>query len=62
MIESTKAIEEGGLVAYASLDTTRISIKQEQEIYRCPTCGEYSVTMNGKCRTCQKCGWSSCDL
>jgi predicted RNA-binding Zn-ribbon protein involved in translation (DUF1610 family) len=61
MIESTN-IEEGGLVAFASLDTTKISVRQEQEIYLCPSCGEYSVTMNGKCRTCQSCGWSSCDL
>lgn len=27
----------------------------------CPVCGE-ELVVNGRCRTCYACGWSSCDL
>jgi len=28
----------------------------------CPECGMNSVTRNGRCKTCQFCGWSACSM
>lgn len=54
-------VEEGGLVVYADIDTDIIKIvKTEAEII-CPNCGT-TMILNGRCKTCVECGWSSCDI
>lgn len=59
--EVVKVVEEGGLVAYASIDTEIIKAYKVNAEIRCPVCG-FIMELNGRCKTCTKCGWSSCDV
>lgn len=55
-------VEEGGLVAYASLDVDKIRFELTDEVWDpCPECGK-EVIVNGRCKTCPNCGWSTCYL
>jgi hypothetical protein len=41
------------------MDATLQGVSLETEV--CPICGE-DLIINGRCKTCYSCGWSSCDL
>lgn len=59
--EAITVVEEGGLVVYTELGTDIIKmIRTEAEII-CPSCGT-TMALNGRCKTCVECGWSSCDI
>ncbi len=59
--EVIKVVEEGGLVAYASIDTEIIKTYKVNAEIHCPIC-DYIMELNGRCKTCINCGWSSCDI
>ena len=59
--EKLTMVEEGGLVVYADLDTAKIKLFEASKKIYCPNCGAI-LEMNGRCKTCMKCGWSSCDI
>ena len=54
-------IEEGGIQAVVELETNVLKLILSNPKLGCPECGEV-VTLNGKCKTCPMCGWSSCDI
>lgn len=54
-------VEEGGIVAAVSLNSDVIVLADIDPVLVCPSCGS-KVFMNGKCKTCFACGWSSCDI
>ena len=55
-------VDEGGLVAYASIDSAFMKLEIKKEKWNpCPDCGEEMI-INGRCKTCPSCGWSSCSL
>ena len=54
-------VEEGGIKAFVELESDVVKLILSNPKLICPNCDEI-VTMNGKCKTCQVCGWSSCDV
>jgi predicted RNA-binding Zn-ribbon protein involved in translation (DUF1610 family) len=59
--EVVTVVEEGGLVVYADIETNIIKLFETKAEIICPNCGE-TMALNGRCKTCNNCGWSSCDL
>jgi DNA-directed RNA polymerase subunit RPC12/RpoP len=53
--------EEGGIATIVDLDSNVITLMDIDPVLICPNCGN-RVFMNGKCKTCFSCGWSSCDI
>lgn len=54
-------VEEGGLTAYVDLEKEITKIILKNPKIACPDCNTV-MSINGRCKTCQKCGWSSCDV
>ena len=54
-------VEEGGLVVYADMETSIIKLYKADAEVICPNCGK-TMALNGRCKTCAECGWSSCDV
>ena len=55
-----KLAEEGGISAYVNLEDETIKLIQNNPKIFCPECKKI-LTLNGRCKTCPKCGWSSCE-
>ena len=53
-------VEEGGIQTFIELENDIVKLLLRNPKLACPNCGEV-VTLNGKCKTCSDCGWSSCD-
>lgn len=51
-------------------NSEEVSVKPKREaiaslvirLEECPLCNKNTVVVVGHCKTCQDCGWSSCDL
>lgn len=54
-------IEEGGINIYTDIESNFTDIIIKNPELACPNCGAI-VFMNGHCKTCPKCGWSTCDI
>jgi hypothetical protein len=59
--EFVTVAEEGGLVVYADMDTNIIKLYMAEAEIICPNCN-MTMALNGRCKTCTECGWSSCDI
>jgi rRNA maturation endonuclease Nob1 len=53
-------VEEGGIQTFIELENDIVKLILSNPKLACPSCGKV-VTLNGKCKTCPDCGWSSCD-
>lgn len=54
-------VEEGGIEAVVELENDVVQLILSNPKLQCPTCGAI-VSMNGRCKTCPSCGWSTCDM
>ncbi len=54
-------VEEGGISAIVELENDVVELILSNPKLQCPSCGEI-VSMNGRCKTCSSCGWSTCDM
>jgi len=54
-------VEEGGIQTFIELENDIVKLILSNPKLACPNCGEV-VTLNGRCKTCPKCAWSSCDI
>jgi len=54
-------IEEAGIDIHVSLDDDTLMMFS-MEYDGCPICGQNLLARNGRCTTCEICGWSACDL
>ena len=53
-------VEEGGITAYVNLEEQTIKLIQNNPKIFCPNCKKILI-LNGRCRSCPECGWSSCE-
>jgi len=54
-------VDEGGIKTIVDLESDVLELIFSNPKLQCPQCGDV-VTLNGRCKTCPSCGWSSCDL
>lgn len=54
-------IEEGGIIVEVDISDKGLTIKTNEATFGCPNCGSI-IILNGKCKTCPDCGWSTCDI
>jgi hypothetical protein len=54
-------VEEGGIATMVDMQSDIVEMILMNPKLQCPECGEI-VILNGRCKTCPECGWSSCDI
>lgn len=54
-------VEEGGITTVVELENDVLELILSNPKLQCPECGTI-VDLNGRCKTCPSCGWSSCDI
>lgn len=59
--EEYSLVEEGGITAVVELENDVIELILSNPKLQCPDCG-IVVGINGRCKTCPSCGWSTCDV
>jgi hypothetical protein len=47
---------------YEGVDDALEDLENDEGIVICPHCGGEWVRVEGKCITCETCGWSKCEI